>query len=341
MRCVLRLCGVAAAVVAGLFAGAAVAADVNVYSARQTQLIKPVLDLFTKETGIAVHVLPAGQAQLLERLKAEGAAGPADLFIATDYAGLEAAKEAGVLRKTSSAVLERNVPAHLRDPDGTWFGLSARARVIFYAKDRVKPEELSTYENLADPKWKGRICVRSSTHPYNQTLLASMIAAIGPAEAERWAKGVADNLARKPQGGDRDQIKAVAAGECDLAIANTYYLGGLATSEKAEDREAAAKVAPFFPNQNGRGAHMNVAGAGITASSKNPENALKLLEFLSGPEAQRMFAEGNHEFPVSPTAARSDIVASWGEFRAERIGGAKIVAALPEAVRIFDRVGWR
>jgi iron(III) transport system substrate-binding protein len=332
----------AATALALAFAGtAAQAAEVNLYSARQNQLIKPVLERFTQETGIKVNVLNAGEAQLLERLKAEGADGPADVLLTTDIVHLHNARTAGVLAPLKSAELEKNIPSHFREADGRWFAMSARARVIFYAKDRVKPSDLSTYEDLANPKWKGKICVRPSTHPYNQTLMASIIAANGPEKAEQWAKGVTDNLARKPQGGDRDQIKGAAAGECDLAIANTYYLGGLITSEKAEDREVASKVALFWPNQDGRGAHMNVSGAGMTISAKNKAQAQKLIEFMSGPEAQKMLAEGNHEFPVSPTAKPSPVVQSWGEFRAEKVNVAKLGENIPEAVKIFDRVGWR
>jgi iron(III) transport system substrate-binding protein len=332
----------AVASLALVFAGtAANAAEVNLYSARQAQLIKPVLERFTQQTGIAVNVLNAGEAQLLERLKAEGPDGPSDVLLTTDIVHLHNARVAGVLQPAKSAELEKNIPPHFRDPEGRWYALSARARVIFYAKDRVKPSELSTYEDLADPKWKGRICIRSSSHPYNQTLMASIIAADGPAKAEQWAKGITDNLARKPQGGDRDQIKGVAAGECDLAIANTYYLGGLITSEKAEDRDAASKVALFWPNQGGRGAHMNVSGAGVTISAKHKAEAVKLLEFLSGPEAQHMLTQRNHEFPVSPGAKPSPVVAAWGEFRSEKINVAKLGENIPEAVKIFDRVGWR
>lgn len=339
MRISSRFLGLTLAALMG--AGAAGAAEVNVYSARKDHLIQPVLDGFTKQTGIKVNLLSAGEDQLLERLKSEGANSPADLFLTTDVAHLHKARVAGLLQPTISAVLQKNIPAHYRDPQNYWFGLSARARVIFYAKDRVKPSDLSTYENLASPNWKGRICVRSSSSTYNQSLLAGLIAVLGPEKAEAWAKGVTDNLARKPQGGDRDQIMAVAAGQCDLAIANTYYYGGLLTSAKAEEREAAAKVGLFFPNQQGRGAHMNVSGAGVAASAKHKAEAVSLLEYLSGPEAQRQFAEANQEFPVMPGAKLSPVVAAWGSFKAEDINMAMLGENNPQAVRIFDRVGWR
>lgn len=338
-----RLFGLAGVAVAGVLMGAfaASAEEVNVYSARKDHLIKPVLDEFTKRTGVSVHLLSAGEDQLLERLKSEGAASPADVFVTTDIAHLHKARVAGVLQPVSSPIIERNIPAKFRDPNGYWFGLSARARVVFHAKDRVAPGTLSTYEDLADPKWKGRICVRSSSSAYNQTLLASMISANGVEKAEAWAAGVVANMARKPQGGDRDQINAVAAGQCDIAIANTYYYGGMLNSEKAEEREAAGKVAIFFPNQNGRGAHMNVAGAGVAVSAKNKAAAVKLIEFLSDADAQRMFAEANHEFPVLPSATLSPTVAAWGPFKGEDVNAAAVGENVAEAVRIFDRVGWR
>jgi iron(III) transport system substrate-binding protein len=324
-----------------LAVGSAEAAEVNVYSARKDHLLKPVLDQFTARTGIRVNLLSAGEEQLLERLRSEGAGSPADLFVTTDVAHLHKARVAGVLQPVRSDALDRNIPERYRDPQGYWYGLSARARVVLYARDRVKPAELSTYEDLADPKWKGRICVRSSSSTYNQSLLAGLIAVMGPDKAEGWAKAVVANMARKPQGGDRDQIAAVAAGQCDLAIANTYYFGGMQASAKAEEKEAAAKVGIFFPNQQGRGAHMNVAGAGVTAAAKHKDEAVRLLEFLSGPEAQKIFAEANNEFPVASGVQASPTVAAWGPFKAEEINVAMLGENNPVAVRIFDRVGWR
>jgi iron(III) transport system substrate-binding protein len=335
----MRLLGL---VLGGMMAvGAADAAEVNLYSARKDHLLKPVLDQFSAKTGIKVNLLSAGEEQLLERLKSEGQGSPADLFITTDVAHLHKARIAGVLQPVKSAELEKNIPARYRDPQGYWYGLSARARVVLYAKDRVMPAELSTYEDLADPKWKGRICVRSSSSTYNQSLLAGLVAVMGPDKAEGWAKAMVGNMARKPQGGDRDQIAAVAAGQCDLAIANTYYFGGMQASDKADERAAAAKVGIFFPNQQGRGAHMNVAGAGVTASARHKAEAVRLLEFLSGSEAQKTFAEANNEFPVLPAAQASAIVAGWGPFKAEDINVAMLGENNPVAVRIFDRVGWR
>lgn len=330
-----------AALACTLVAGTAQAAEVNVYSARKDHLLKPVLDEFTKQTGIKVNLLSAGEDQLLERLKSEGKDSPADLFITTDVAHLHKARVAGVLQPVHSKTLDEAIPAAYRDPQGYWVGLSARARVVFYAKDRVKPTDITTYEDLADAKWKGRICVRSSSSTYNQSLLAGLIAVHGPEQAEAWAKGITDNMARKPQGGDRDQIAAVAAGQCDIAIANTYYYGGMVTSTKAEEREAAAKVGIAFPNQQGRGAHMNVAGAGLAASAKHKVEAVQLLEFLAGPDAQRLFAEANNEFPVRPGVKPSPVVAAWGAFKGENINVAMLGENSAQAVRIFDRVGWR
>lgn len=341
MRFSVRLATAALATVTLSAPLAAAAAEVNVYSARKDHLLKPVLDEFTKQTGIKVNLLSAGEDQLLERLKTEGKDSPADLFITTDVVHLHKARVAGVLQPAQSPALDKAIPAAYRDPQGYWYGLSARSRVVFYAKDRVKPSDVTTYEDLADPKWKGRICVRSSSSSYNQSLLAGLIAVDGPAKAEAWAKGIVDNMARKPQGGDRDQIAAVAAGQCDIAIANTYYYGGMQTSAKAEERDAAAKVGIAFPNQQGRGAHMNVAGAGVAASAKHKAEAVKLLEFLSGPDAQRIFAEANNEFPVRPGVTPSPVVAAWGPFKGEDINVAMLGENSAEAIRIFDRVGWR
>ena len=339
MRLIARF--TALATMAALSVGTAAAAEVNVYSARKDHLLKPVLDEFTKQSGIKVNLLSAGEDQLLERLKTEGKDSPADLFITTDVVHLHKARVAGVLQPVQSQTVNQAIPAAYRDPQGYWVGLSARARVVFYAKDRVKPSDITTYEDLADPKWKGRICVRSSSSTYNQSLLAGLIAVNGPAKAEAWAKGIVDNMARKPQGGDRDQINAVAAGQCDIAIANTYYFGGMLTSSKPDEREAAAKVGIAFPNQQGRGAHMNVAGAGVTASAKHKAEAVKLLEFLAGPDAQRLFAEANNEFPVRPGVKPSPVVAAWGPFKGEDINVAMLGENSADAIRIFDRVGWR
>jgi iron(III) transport system substrate-binding protein len=246
-----------------------------------------------------------------------------------------------VLQPISSDVLDKNIPEHFRDPDGEWYGLSARSRVIFYAKDRVDPSELSTYEDLADPKWKNRICVRSSSNAYNQSLLAAMIVHDGAEAAEKWANGIKDNLARKPQGGDRDQLKAVAAGECDIAIVNTYYYGGLQNSKDPEEVAVTEKVALFWPNQDGRGAHVNVSGAGVTKSAKNKDAAIRLIEYLSEDKAQEFYASTNYEFPVKADVELDETVAGWGEFKMDEVSLGKVADAQAEAVKIFDRAGWR
>lgn len=332
----------ALAVVASLMTAASgFAAEVNIYSARKDQLIKPLLDEFTKQTGIHYNLLTADADQLLVRLKNEGQNSPADVLITTDVGRLHRAKTEGLLQAVNSPVLAANIPAQYRDPNGQWFGLSLRARVIFYAKDRVDPKELSTYEALADPKWKNRICIRSSNNIYNQSLLAGMIAIHGADKAEQWAEGVVANLARKPQGGDRDQIAAVAAGRCDIAVANTYYYGNMLTSSKADEKAAAEKVGVFWPNQDGRGAHVNISGGAVTMSAKNTAEAVKLLEFLSGDAAQRIYAEVNQEYPVKPGVAWSPLVKSWGGFKADNLNVSALGENNPEAVRIFDRVGWR
>ncbi|MCC3303254.1 Fe(3+) ABC transporter substrate-binding protein [Sneathiella sp. HT1-7] len=316
------------------------AEEVNLYSTRQESLIRPILDEFEKDNNIKVNVVFAKKG-MLERLKSEGMNSPADAVLTVDISRIAAHKAAGVLQPIESEKLDANIPAHYRDPAGEWFGLSARSRVIFYSKDRVKPSELSTYEDLADPKWKGRICVRSSSNAYNQSLLASLVVHNGAEAAEKWAQGIKDNLARKPQGGDRDQIKAVAAGECDIAIANTYYYGAMQNSDDAVQLDATKKVAMFWPNQDGRGAHFNISGAGVTKSAKNKEAAVKLIEYLSDTKAQEFYASTNYEFPVKSGVELDETVESWGEFKADEVGLDKVADAQTEAVKIFDRVGWR
>lgn len=314
--------------------------EVNLYSYRQESLIRPILDEFEKETGTTVNVVFAKKG-MLERLKAEGMNSPADVVLTVDISRLAAHKNAGVLQSVKSEKLENNIPSQYRDPNGHWYGLSARSRVFFHSKDQVKPDELSTYEDLVDPKWKGRICVRSSNNVYNQSLLASIIVHQGPEAAEKWAQGVKDNLARKPQGGDRDQIKAVAAGECDVAIGNTYYYGKMQNSKDQDQRDAAEKVAIFWPNQDDRGAHINISGAAVTKSAKNREAAIKLIEFLSDDKAQEFYASSNYEFPVKDGVAIDETVQSWGNFKADEVSLDKVADAQIEAVKIFDRVGWR
>lgn len=314
---------------------------VNVYSHRHYDADRELFRRFTESTGIAVNVVTASADELITRLENEGAGSPADLLITVDAGRLHRAKERGLLQPVRSEVLEANIPEHLRDRDGQWFGLTQRARILAYHTGRVQPETLSGYEALAEPQWNDRVLIRSSSNVYNQSLLASIIAHDGPEAAEQWASGVVENMARRPSGGDTDQIKAVAAGAGDVAVVNTYYLARLAESEDPEERRVAEQIGAFFPGQDGRGTHINVSGAGVTRSSKNRENAVRLLEFLSGDEAQRLFAEANQEYPVKPDVPWSETLRAWGEFRPDSLDLTRLGELNAEAVRIFDRVGWR
>jgi iron(III) transport system substrate-binding protein len=331
-------------VVAGLalLASANVLAEeVNVYSAREEQLIKPLLDAFSKDTGIKVNLVTGDDDPLLERLKREGANSPADVLITADAGRLYRATQNGSLQAIQSAKLNQAVPANLRDPENRWFGLTYRARVIFYNKDKVKPNELSTYEALADPQWQGRVCVRSSNSIYNQSLLASMIKADGAAQAENWAKGLVNNFARAPAGGDRDQIKAVAAGQCDVALANTYYYAQMLYGKDAAQKAAASKVGLFWPNQNNRGTHINISGAGVTTAAKNKENAIKLLEYMVLDDAQRWYSSTNGEFPVKPGITASPELQSWGNFKRDPVNLSVLGKNNAQAVMLMDKAGWQ
>ncbi len=315
--------------------------EVNLYSARNEELIKPLLDRFTSETGIKVNLVTGKADALLKRLESEGRNTPADVLLTTDAGRLYRAFEAGLLQPVQSETLERAIPAIYRDPEGHWFGVSVRARVLMYAKDRLDPAALSSYEDLADPRWKGRICIRSSSNIYNQSMIASLIVAHGEAETEAWAKGLVANFARPPQGGDRDQIKAVAAGQCDIAVANTYYLGGMLTSSDPAQREAAAKIAVFWPNQGDRGTHVNISGAGVTRHARNRDNAVRLLEFMTTEASQRWYADTNLEYPVRDGVALNETLAAWGTFKADAINLAELGRHNAAAVRLMDRAGWK
>ena len=317
------------------------AAEVNLYSARQEQLIKPLLDRFTAASGIQVNLITGKADALLERMEREGQNSPADVLLTTDAGRVNRAKAAGVTQAVTSAALASAIPASFRDPEGHWFGLSLRARPIMYSTERVDPATLSTYEALADPQWRGRICIRSSGNIYNQSLVSSMIAANGIEATETWAKGLVENFARPPQGGDRDQIKAVAAGQCDIAIANTYYLAGMLTGDDEAQREAAAKVAVFWPNQNDRGTHVNVSGAAVAAHAKNRDAAVALIEFLANRESQAWYAEVNGEYPVRPGIGIAQPLASWGFFRMDPLNLARLGELNADALRLVDRAGWK
>lgn len=314
---------------------------VNIYSARKEALIKPLLDKFTEQTNIKVNLITGKADALLRRLEIEGEATPADMFITVDAGRLYRAKASEVLQPVSDEALEKVVPENLRDPDGYWFGLSQRARTIFYDKKDVKPEELSTYEDLADPKWKGRLCVRSSNNVYNQSLVVSLMEANGDEKAQEWAKGLVANFAKPPAGGDTDQLRAAAAGVCDIAVANTYYFGRLINSKNPEDNEIAEKLGVFWPNQDGRGVHVNVSGAGITKYAKNKETAVKLLNFLVTPESQKWYAEVNNEYPVVEGSEISAALKGLGEFKADEVALSKLGERNREAVQLMDRAGWK
>ncbi len=319
--------------------------EVNLYSARKEALIKPLLDRFTEETGIRVNLVTGKADALLQRLQSEGINSPADVLLTVDAGNLHRAKVAGVTQPMSSAAIDAAVPESYRDPDGHWVGLSLRARPILYVKDRVDPAELSTYEALSTPAWKGRICIRSSDNVYNQSLVASMIAADGADATEQWAAGLVDNMARSPKGGDRDQIKAAAAGQCDIAIANTYYLAGMLTSGDSAEQAPAQRMAVFWPNQpgqgDGRGVHVNVSGAALTGAAKNKDAAIRLVEFLVSPESQAWYAQANGEYPVRGGVSISPVLASWGTFEADDLNMATLGELNGEAVRVMDRAGWK
>jgi iron(III) transport system substrate-binding protein len=319
-----------------------VADEVNVYSYREENLIKPLLDQFSTQTGIKVNLLTGPAEGLFERLQAEGENTPADILITVDAGNLYLAKVAGLLQPADSGILDAAIPEYLRDPDNEWFGLSYRARVIMYNKTTVQPDAIGRYEDLVNEEWKGRLCLRSSSNIYNQSLLASMIATSGEAAAEEWARGMVANMARSPEGNDRSQIQGAAIGECDVTLANTYYLANLQASSNTDERASVEQIAVIFPNQNDRGTHINVSGAGITRHAKHRDHALKLLEFLVSDEAQRWYAESNHEYPVKEGIPVSETVKAWGfPFKADTLNLSLLGVHNATAVKIFDRAGWK
>ena len=315
--------------------GAVSADEVVVYSARKEHLIKPLFDRFTNETGIEVRYVTDKAGPLLQRLKAEGKRTPADVLMTVDAGNLWHAAENGVLASIDSPVLTANVPSHLRDRDGRWFGLSERARTIVYNTERVDPSELSTYEDLADPKWKGRLCLRTSKKVYNQSLVATLIARLGEEKTEEIVRGWVANLAAAPFSNDTKTMEAVAAGQCDVAIVNTYYFGRL------EKKDPDINLALFWPNQSTSGVHINVSGAGVTRYAKHPENAQKLLEWLSSPAAQSDFAGLNAEYPVNPDVEPTPQVQAWGSFKADKLNVAEAGRLQADAIRLMDRAGYR
>ncbi|NEQ48603.1 MAG: Fe(3+) ABC transporter substrate-binding protein [Leptolyngbya sp. SIO3F4] len=316
-------------------------AVVNIYSARHYDVDDELFESFTERTGIDVNVIEGKADELIERIKTEGEASPADIFITADAGRLWRAEQAGILQPISSAVLDEKIPANLRHPKGLWYGLTKRARVIVYNVDAVDPAKLSTYEALAEPEWGGRVCVRSSSNIYNQSLLGSLIETIGLEETEAWAKGLVNNFARDPDGGDVNQIKAVAAGQCDVAIANHYYWARLAKSDEPESQDVVAKTAVFFPNQDDRGTHVNISGFGMVAGAEHEESAIAFLEFLVSDEAQEVFANSNNEYPVVSGVAMEPIVAELGEFKVDEVNVSAYGRNNPDVVKLVDRVGWK
>lgn len=317
------------------------AGEINLYSARHYDTDDALYNNFTEKTGIEVKLIEGDADELIERIKSEGKNSPADVFITVDVGRLWRAEEDGLLQPISSETLESAIPANLRDPEGKWFGLSKRARIIIYNKDKVKPDELSSYEALAEPQWKGRICVRSSENIYNQSLVAAQIASKGEKETETWVKGLVDNFARPPEGNDTSQIKAVAAGQCDVAIVNHYYVARLKQSDAAEDKAAVEKVGVFFPNQTAEGTHINISGGGVVINAPNKDNAVKFLEYLATPEAQEIFANQAEEYPVVAGIKPNPVVSSFGEFKESKLDVVSYGEKNPEAVKLMDRAGWK
>ncbi len=315
--------------------------EVNVYTHRHYEADQQLFQQFEEQTGIKVNVINASADELIQKMTLEGENSPADVLITVDAGRLHRAKTSDLLQTISSSVLDSIIPSNLKDADNQWFALTKRARVIAYAKDRVNPDELSTYENLTDEKWNKKLLIRSSSNIYNQSLLASIIAHKGEEDAKAWAEGLVENMARSPKGNDRDQVKAVVAGEGDLAIVNTYYIGLLANSDNPEERKAAEGVGIYFPNQETTGTHMNVSGAGVAKHAPNKENAVKFIEYLVSEEAQKLFASSNYEYPVNPNVEVSETLKNWGTFKEDTINLSLLGENNKKAVILFDEAGWK
>ncbi|GAO29980.1 Fe(3+) ABC transporter substrate-binding protein [Geofilum rubicundum] len=313
---------------------------VNVYSSRHYRADEAVFKRFTEETGIEVNLVKANSDQLINRLEMEGPLSPADVLITADAGRLIHAQNKGLLQPMPSPNVENIVPSHLRDKDGHWTGFTQRARIVVYHRDRVNPAELSTYEDLAHPKWEGRLLVRSSQSHYNQTLMASMVAALGEEEATAWAAQLVQNMARQPTGNDRDQVKAISAGLGDIAIINTYYMGLLLHSANQEERAVAREMGLFFPNQQDRGTHVNISGIGITAHAAHYDNAVRLIEFMLTEESQRTFTALNYEYPVHPEVKWPKLLQSWGTFKSDTLPLFQLGESLNKGLLIFNKVGW-
>lgn len=314
---------------------------VNIYTDRHYDTDQKLYEEFTKETGIKVNVVKAESDELIEKLAREGKDTEADVLVTADAGRLYRAKDQQLLQPIQDDTIFKNIPENLRDKDNQWFGLTIRGRVIVYSKDRVNPAQLSTYEDLTSPNWKGKVLVRSSSAVYNQSLMASFIAINGEEEAKKWAEGIVANMAREPKGNDRDQAKAIVAGEGEVAIMNTYYIGKMLNSSDPEEVKVAQKVGVFFPNQNTTGTHVNVSGAGVTKNSKNKDNAVKFIGFLSGEKAQKEFAEANYEYPANPAVQPSELLKSWGQFKTQNINLSKLGEYNKKAVELMNQVGWK
>ena len=315
--------------------------EVNLYSQRHYKVDEKQYENFTKKTGIKVNVIKANADELIERLKNEGENSPADLFVSVDAGKLQKGANLGLFQKVSSSVIENNVSNDLLDKNGFWIPITYRARIIVYSNDRVKKEDLSTYEDLSNKKWKGRILVRSSSNAYNQALMSSIVANLGSDVASKWSKAVVQNFARDPKGSDRDQVKAIAAGQGDIAIANSYYIGLLLSSQKEEELNAGRSVSVFFPNQGDRGSHINISGIGLAKNSPNKENAIKLMEYLTSEEAQKTYVNNIYEYPANPMVKPSKIVQDWGEFKRDNLDLNNLGVYRDEALKIFDKTGWK
>ena len=311
--------------------------EINVYSYRQPELIKPLFDAFSKETGIDINIAFLRKG-LVEKLLAEGSRSPADLVVTVDISRLNSVVEAGVTQSVSSEILNKNIPSKFRDPDGYWFGLTSRARIIYASRDRVSDGEVTTYEDLASPKWKGRICTRAGTNSYNLALTSSMIAHHGEAEAKKWLHSLKKNLARKPSGNDRAQVKSIWAGECDISIGNTYYMKKLLSNK--DQRAWAESVRIIFPKFENGGTHVNLSGIALTKAAPNKDNAIKLMEWLTGEDAQEIYAEKNGEYPLRPGSNPSKLVSSWGKLTPDTIPLITLAKLRPDSLRITEEVGF-
>ena len=314
--------------------------QLNLYSARHYQTDEALYANFTRQTGIQINRIEAKEDELLERIRNEGAKSPADVFLTVDAARLAKADELGLFAPVKSKVLEDRIPANLRSPD--WFAFSTRARVIIANRDQVRIEDIQNYEDLADPKLKGKVCSRSGSHPYNLSLMSALIAHLGEAKAEAWARGVVSNFARGPKGGDTDQIKSVAAGECGVAVSNTYYLARLLRSEKPDDKKLMDKISIIWPNQKSFGAHINISGGGMLKSAPNKDSAVRFLEYLASDDAQRYFADGNNEWPaVSNLTVKNPALDAMGKFKPDSLPVATLAKNAAAAQKIYDRAGWK